>query len=120
MSIDPARYGLITNEYRWKELFNTAVSAAYLKARELEITSNFDLGTITNLLTDIYNVVSVARRRFALDLIGTDFIGPNDFAPRTPAFYFTAPEFNVTALPVIVTRVTLVESENKTSLEIWG
>ncbi len=120
MSIDAARYGLITNEYRWKEVFNSSLSSTYLKARELEIKSNLDLGLITNLLVDIFGVVGAVRRRFAIDIKGTDFISPNDFSPRTPAFFFTAPEFSVTALPVIVTRATIVESENKTSLELWG
>ena len=120
MSIDPSRYGLITNEYRWKELFDATMSSTYLKARELEIKTNLDLGLISQLLEDVFDVIGNIRRRFAIDVKGTDFISPNDFSPRTPAFYFTAPEFAVNALPVIVTRATIVESENKTSLELWG
>lgn len=120
MSIDPNRYGLITNEYRWAENYDAGIDAIYTKARELEILSNFDLAKVGTLLTALFGVVGAARRRFSVDLIGTDYITIDAFAAATPARYLTAPEFNVTNLPTIITRAAIQESENRTRLELWG
>lgn len=120
MSIDPNRYGLITNEYRYAEVYDSGIAATYTKARELEILSNFDLGKIGTLLSAMFAVIGAVRRRFIVELIGTDYITLDDFTFATPARYFTAPEFNANMLPVIITRASIRESENKTILELWG
>lgn len=121
MSIDPARYGLITNEYRWvADSYDAGIAAAYTKARELEIPTNFDLSTLTALRNALFAVIGAVRRRFVVDLIGTDYITIDDFANATPARLFTAPEFGVTNFPVIITRAAIIESENQTKLELWG
>lgn len=120
MSIDPNRYGLITNEFRWVEQYDADLAAAYSKAREMEIPTNFDLANLGSLLTAMFGVVGAARRRFAVDITGTDYITIDDFALKTPARYFTAPEFGVNMLPVIITRAAIIESDNVTKLELWG
>jgi hypothetical protein len=120
MSIDAARYGLITNEFRWKEEYNPTLAAEYIKARELIIETNFDFANIPLLLADIFGVIGATRRRFILDIKGTDYIGIDDFAVSTPARYFHAPEHSANMLPVIITRAAIMESENRTTMELWG
>lgn len=120
MSIDPQRYGLITNEFRWREAYNPALEVDYIKARELEVGTHFDLATIGVVLNDLFGVVGEFRRRFQLDIVGTDYISPDDFVPKTPARYLTAPEFGLSMHPVIVTRCAISEEENLTVLEVWG
>lgn len=120
MSIDPNRYGLITNEYRYAETYDAGIAAIYAKAREVEIPTNFDLAKVGTLLTAMFAVVGAVRRRFFVDLIGTDYIDIDAFASATPPRYFTAPEFSVNNLPTIITRAAIIESENRTKLELWG
>lgn len=120
MSIDPNRYGLITNEFRYVESFDPVLAAAYSKARELEIPTNFDLSKVGTLLSAMFLVIGAVRRRFMVDLIGCDYITVDAFVAATPPRFFTAPEYNVNNLPVIITRAAIIESENRTKLELWG
>ena len=120
MSINPARFGLITNEYRYREVSDAVIASRYLKARELEIDTYFDLPNITALLTSMFAVVGAVRRRFLVVVKGTDHITIDSFAGQIPARLFTAPEFGVTDLPVIIARAQINNSENRTYLELWG
>lgn len=120
MSINPARFGLITNEYRYRERSDPALDAEYLKARELEIDTYFDVDRITGLLNSMFQVIGSVRRRFMLIVKGTDYLTVDSFAGQVPARYLTAPELGVENLPVIVTRVQINNSENRTYMELWG
>lgn len=120
MSIDPNRYGLITNEYRYAEAYDAGIAAIYAKAREMEIPTNFDLAKVGTLLSAMFAVVGAVRRRFMVDLIGCDYITIDAFETATPPRLFTAPEFGANNLPVIITRAAIIESENRTKLELWG
>lgn len=120
MTINAARYGLITNEFRYQEAYDSALDADYLKAREMEIDSNLDLSNISTLLTDLFAVIGSVRRRFLVIIKGTDYIGVDDFATGCPPRLFTAPELGLDQHPVIVTRAQIKHSENRTYLELWG
>ena len=120
MPINPARYGFITNEYRYRVVENATLEAAYEKARELEINTKLDVGLITSLLTDLFGVIGAVRRRFVVEFKGTTEFSINDFTDRTPARFFTAPELGVNALPTIVTRINIDEEADLTTVELWG
>lgn len=120
MSVDPARYGLITNEFRFGEVFDQNLSTTYTKAREMVIESNLQKAKITALLTDMFAVIGSVRRRFSVDLSGTDHFTVDSFAFGPPMRYFTCPEFGVTNLPVVIVACTINEDENLTSVELWG
>lgn len=120
MTINASRYGLITNEFRYKEAYSATIDSRYVKAREMEINSELDLGLVTGLLTDMFGVVGAARRRFMVHLIGTDFLNINSFAGQTPTYTFTSDDLGVSGLSVIVTRAVIDEDEGITSLELWG
>ena len=120
MSIDPLRYGLITHEYRYREAYNSTLDARYIKARELEISSNLDVGLVNTLITDMFAVIGAVRRRFTIDVLGTSEFGVDSFASGPPARILDAPELSAVNLPVIVTRAVINEETNTTTLELWG
>jgi hypothetical protein len=120
LTINTARFGLITNEFRFSEAYNSTTDTRYSKARELEIPSHLDLGLISGLLTAMFAVISPVRRRFIVDLKGTDAFSINDFAGQVPARYLNAPEVGAVNLQVIVTRAQINEEEDTTTIEVWG
>lgn len=120
MSIDPARYGLIRNEFRYREQFDSALDAAYINARELTIDSNLDAANVSALLSSIFDVIGSVRRRFLVVIKGTSYVSIDDFAGGCPPRLFTAPEFGLSNFPVIITRAQIKHSENRTNLELWG
>jgi len=120
MSIDPTRYALITHEYRWKEEYDSTIDSRYSKARELEMPTHLKLSLISTLITTLFNMVKAVRRRYIVELDGTDHFHIDDFAAGPPQRYLTAPEVGANALPCIVSRVTIDEDANKTVVELWG
>lgn len=120
MSINVARYGLITNEYRYKEAYDSTIDTRYSKARELEIPTHLDLALITSLVTAMFAVVSPVRRRFMVEINDTASFSIDSFMDGTPARYLNAPEIGAVNIPCIVTRAAIDEAENKTTLELWG
>lgn len=120
MSIDASRYGLITHEYRYKEAYDGTIDSRYSKARELEIPTHLKLSLIGTLITEMFGVVSAVRRRFIVELDGTDHFAIDDFAGGVPQRYLNAPEIGANNLPCMVTRITIDEDADKTTLELWG
>lgn len=120
MAINPARYGLITNEYRWREAANATTATRYSNARELEIESSLDMANTVTLILQMFGVLDASRRRFAVDIVGTDFIDLNSFATQIPCVYFNCPELNASMLITAITRAVINEDDNITSLELWG
>lgn len=120
MSINTARYGLITNEFRYGESYNATTDARYSKAREMVIESHLDLALITGLLTALFGVVSSVRRRFIVNIKGTTAFSLDSFVGGAPARYFNAPEVGASNLACIVTRATIDEENDETIVELWG
>jgi hypothetical protein len=120
LSINPARFGLITNEYRYREVTDSVLASRYEKARELDIKTNLDVGLINQLIIDMFGVLGAVRRRFIIELKGTTAFSINDFTERTPPRIFHAPELGANNLPVIVTRLIIDEDSDITTIEVWG
>jgi hypothetical protein len=120
VTINAARYGLITHEYRFGEAYNATIDARYTRARELELPTELDLGKITTLLTDMFAVIGSVRRRFLVELKGCDSFKLDDFSGSVPARILQAPELGANSLSVIVTRAEINEGEDITTVEVWG
>lgn len=120
MTINSARYGLITHEFRYGEAYNSTIDARYTKARELEIDTELDLGKITTLLTDMFAVIGSVRRRFVIELKGCDSFSINSFVGGPPPRILNAPELGANSLNVIVTRAEIDEDADITTIEVWG
>lgn len=121
MSINTARLGLITQEFRFREAYDATVDSRYTKARVMEIQTHLDMALTPALVSAMFGVVSAARRRFVVEINDTDYLGIDDFAGGCPLRYLIAPEVGVpAALACIVTRMTVDEDAIKTSLELWG
>lgn len=120
MSINPARYGLITNEYRYKEVSNSLVTTRYSMARELEIETALDMANLSTLILEMFGVIGEPRRRFIVELVGTDFIDINSFQGQLPCVYYTNPDHSADNMVCAITRAVIKESENTTVVELWG
>jgi hypothetical protein len=120
MSVNAARYGLITHEYRFVEAYDSVIDTRYSKARVLEIPTHLDIALVATLVTDLFNVVSPVRRRFIVELDGTEVFTIDDFANGSPTRFLTSPEHGVTNKQCIVTRVEIDEDACKTIAELWG
>lgn len=120
MTIDASRYALITNEFRWKEAYNATIDSRYAKARELEIPSNFRAADVNTLVADLFNVLGAVRRRFEVELSGTDIYTIDSFTTGAPLVSFTCPEFGVSNLTCLVVGCNIDEEQNKTTITLWG
>lgn len=120
MPIDVGRYGYLVQEFRYLQQYDEDLDTKYKRARELDIPTNLSMANIETLIIDMFGVIGSVRRRFEVIVAGTDYISINDFSGSVPARLFTAPEFGVEDLPVIITAAVIKESEDVTELELWG
>lgn len=120
MPIDPSRYGLITNEFRFREAYNASIDTRYAKARELEIPTNMRMADTASLLSDMFGVIGAVRRRFQVEVSGTTSYSINSFSTSVPLVSFTCPEFGVSNLTCMVVGCNIDEEKDSTTLELWG
>jgi len=120
MSIDPSRYGLLTNEYRWETVYSAVVDSRYARAKELDIESLFqDPTKAAPILAAIYAVLGTPKRRFEVTVSGASAVSPNAFRLFLPNVHLVIPKLNVDGR-YLLTRSVSNEDDDKTVMELWG
>lgn len=120
MSIDPSRYGLLTNEFRWETAYSAVVDSRYARAKELDIESLFQTpGNTAPILAAIYAVLGSPKRRFEVTLSDTDVVPDNAFVNYLPNVRLIIPKLNIDGR-YLLTRAVVNEGDNKTVIELWG
>lgn len=120
MSIDPSRYGLLTNEFRWETVYSAVVDSRYARAKELDIESLFqDPTKAAPIVAAIYAVLGSPKRRFEVTVSGASAVAPDSFINGLPNVNLIIPKLNVNGR-YLLTRSVSNEEDDKTVMELWG
>lgn len=118
--IDPNRYALITQEYRFAEVSSVGPAPIYARAKVMDLESNFrDMAKLAAVCAQISAVVGKPRRRLELILSGTTHIGPDSFVGAVPVIQVNIPSLEAYG-NYAMTRAVIDEDQDQTVVEAWG
>ncbi len=122
MTVDPTIYGFISQPYRYAQSSDVNVQNDYEQARIVEVPGVFtDLTDAESVNSVLFDMIKAPRRRFTVEVDGTDVISLDDFDGETPCFTIKSNRYGLSAgLLVIAIGVQINASKNITSIDCWG
>lgn len=118
MAIDPTRALFVQQEYRFEEVSDLTVKAAYPNAAELEISTNLDQASALIVANSIAAATKAHALGFTVPIDEPLYL--EDFDGSPPRYTVTSDEHKVAARPVRLESVRVNYLTGATILTVRG